>query len=399
MNRVATNPIVLAFLLCLLASAVGAADIELAEGCGLAEAITAANSDSQAGECLAGSGDDSIILVDDISLSETLPTIASGITIEGAGYSIDGAGRRVFHVNADGNLALKNLSISGGGADENDQPCHEPVDDTEADDASDADEESAPLPIGGAICIDGGRLTVSHSQFADNVSLDHGGVIISIGGQIEIADSTFAGNSAVAGGAISVTDGSLIVMSSEFSGNQAGEHGGALYISGAGVEIIEADFSANQAAQYGGAIDNIAGGQLTLQAVTFDGNLATTGGAIGNWMSELLVIDSQFTANQAENGGAIQSEDGQQAICASQFSGDQASNFGSAVYIVRGSLSAADNTFQGQAAAEGGVVHIIEPEATELNLGGNSFAHNTSPDCVGCAGAGADLSACRPEDD
>ncbi len=376
----------------LLAGAALAADIDLGDGCGLAEAIAAANSDRQAGGCAAGSGADSITLTGDISLDEDLPAIASAIAIQGDGYAIEAAGMRVFQVLAEGELALLDLTISGGGADEHAAPCREAE-----EEASDEAEESEAPVYGGAVCLQGGMLNVSNSLFQDNASLDMGGAIFSQGGAVDIRDTIFAGNHATSGGAISIIGGSVTISASEFIENTAAEHGGALYNAGGAAAIDDSQFSGNQAAQYGGAIDNIADGSMSVKASLFDGNTATTGGAIGNWRSGLLVIDSAFQANQAENGGAIQNEEGQPSICQSAFSANLASNYGSAIYNVRGRLSVADSGFTAQGAGQGGVIHIIEPEVAQVSLSGNSFADNAGADCVGCENASGETAHCQPE--
>jgi hypothetical protein len=56
--------------------------------CTLADAITAANTDTAVGGCPAGSGDDILNLTNDITLTSELPSIVSGITIEGNGRTI-----------------------------------------------------------------------------------------------------------------------------------------------------------------------------------------------------------------------------------------------------------------------------------------------------------------------
>ena len=70
----------------------GAASITVGGSCSLADAITAANTDAVAGGCAAGSGADVITLGGDVTLTADLPEITTDVTINGAGYTIDGAG-------------------------------------------------------------------------------------------------------------------------------------------------------------------------------------------------------------------------------------------------------------------------------------------------------------------
>lgn len=58
--------------------------------CTLADAITAANTDTAKGGCPAGSGADTITLQADAVLAAALPAITSAVTIEGGGHKIDG---------------------------------------------------------------------------------------------------------------------------------------------------------------------------------------------------------------------------------------------------------------------------------------------------------------------
>ena len=60
-----------------------AANITVNSTCSLADAITAANTDTATGGCQAGSGDDTITLTGNITLGAELPEIASTITVEG----------------------------------------------------------------------------------------------------------------------------------------------------------------------------------------------------------------------------------------------------------------------------------------------------------------------------
>jgi hypothetical protein len=98
--------------------------------CTLVDAVTAANTDHAAGGCVAGSGDDRLVLTTDVSLtapyvdaygSDTaFPVITSEITIDGNGFTIErdpGAPPfRLFAVGTDGTLQLNDASLIGGDA-------------------------------------------------------------------------------------------------------------------------------------------------------------------------------------------------------------------------------------------------------------------------------------------
>ncbi len=370
MNQL-TRVILILVLAQLAIPVVFAADIEVGEACGLADAIEAANRDTSVGACPPGAGDDAIRLTGDVTLDEALPAIATSLSIDGGGYTLDANGNRAFLVRGAGDLHITALTLTGGRADVDSAACIEPSAETDMDET---DESDAPEPagFGGAICIDGGAVGINASQFRDNSAERSGGAIANFGGALEIADS-------------------------EFSGNSAREHGGALYNEGGFVDLSGSAFSDNQAVEYGGAIDNISGARLVIAGGGFTGNLATTGGAIGNWRSSLFIAGSRFDANEAENGGAIQSEDGQPAICYSQFRGNVAGNFGAAIYSVRGELTAASNDLRGNSASEGGVIHIVEPEAAILGLRENNFADNAGEDCLDCGAVEEQAADCSAD--
>ena len=72
-------------------SLVHATSITINASCSLADAITAANTDTATGGCVGGSGADTITLSAAITLSARLPNIRSEIIIAGSGHSISGA--------------------------------------------------------------------------------------------------------------------------------------------------------------------------------------------------------------------------------------------------------------------------------------------------------------------
>ena len=86
--------------------------------CTLADAITAANSDTATGGCPAGTGDDTITLEKDVVLAAALPTITSTVIIEGGYHFISGNNNSkvgtVLKVASSGNLTLNQVIITRG---------------------------------------------------------------------------------------------------------------------------------------------------------------------------------------------------------------------------------------------------------------------------------------------
>ena len=172
-----------------------------------------------------------------------MPTISSPIILDGMGFSIDRDGAcllnnnnvdsseyRLMHILASGDLALNNITLSGGCAD-----------------------GALFARIGGAI-LNAGNLSLNNSTISGNEStLDGGGIYnsgtISIiknstfsensteeGGGIynnglitTIQNSTFSGNSSIVGGGISNRATINAIQNSTFSGNYALSSGGGIY--------------------------------------------------------------------------------------------------------------------------------------------------------------------------
>jgi hypothetical protein len=123
-----TTRIALAVLL-VLSHPLWAATIIVDEStCTLVDAITAANTDTATGGCLAGSSADTIELTADVTLTAPnnyyggsdigLPVVESEITLEGSGFTIERDPSAppflLFYVNSNGILALNEVTLRHG---------------------------------------------------------------------------------------------------------------------------------------------------------------------------------------------------------------------------------------------------------------------------------------------
>ncbi|MYD09199.1 MAG: hypothetical protein F4X02_04060 [Chloroflexi bacterium] len=166
----------------------------LPDDCTLADQIIAANTDAPAGACPAGQGANTITLRENIILDAPLPPIASDVTINGKGYSIDGDNRfRVFEVLG-ANVVFKNLRLTNG---------------------------NSPGADGGAI-------------YAHSAS------------EILISNMTFTNNSARSGGAVAVLGGKVGIYNSRFTDNSADERGGAIWFDAACHNTGNLEFEGNR---------------------------------------------------------------------------------------------------------------------------------------------------------
>ncbi len=182
--------------------------------CSLREAIANANaeSDTTAGDCVAGTGNDTIAfnLSGTITTASTLPAIAHTLEVDGTGQTItiDGASTHAVLVNFAGALTLNNLTIADGNSSAN-----------------------------GAGVINDGSLTVTASTFLANTAVDGGAILNFTGGTLTVTNSTFSGNAAAAGGAI-YSDHGGTVTNCTFSNNSATGSGAAIFANGGTIQIV-----------------------------------------------------------------------------------------------------------------------------------------------------------------
>jgi hypothetical protein len=300
MNTPLKHVLFLTTLLVLAGSAAQAASITVDAGgtCILADAITAANTDTATGGCPAGSGHDTITLQTDVTLAVALPQISSTITIKGGGHFISGNNDKnvgsVLRITDTGNLTLNETTVKNG-------------------------KVSVYPSNGGGINNIGGAVTLidctvsGNNTFTDpSYPVSYGGGIYNSGGSVTLTNSTVSGNTAASygGGIFSVEVGSVTLTNSTVSGNSAydpnaGGGGGIANVSGSTVTLTNSTVSGNTASSYhGGGIYNV-GGTATLINSTISGNAALTasGGGIYNNNGPLTLRSSLVSGNTAFMSG------------------------------------------------------------------------------------------------
>ena len=328
----------------LYSSFVHAADIDVGALCSLADAITAANTDAAVGGCEAGDGADTISLTGDITLDYELPDIESQLTIEGNGFSIDGAGKyRILYVNQSA-LTLTDVTLESGRAE-----------------------------FGAALANDGGQVRISESVIRDNSAVNAagaiynsetanlwiedtdvigntvsdpeggGGAIFNSKGQAHIERSRFNGNTAKVAAAI-YTDGTLNISESQFTANRADNSGGVMVMRGGEVWIITSQFSENDS-DWGGVFF-IASGSLYAAQNSFERNSASFGGVLyGEKEASLSCGRCRFSENEGGVGGAIYNQGGSVSVNHSSFSGHTTYDSG-VIYSAGGEVRVASSVFQ-----------------------------------------------------
>ena len=236
-----------------------AADIE-ADGsdCALADAITAANTDTETNGCTAGDGADTITLSADVTLSAALPTIAAELTIDGDSHFISGADTYAILVVEDADLTVMDVTLKEGSA-----------------------------VNGGAIYIQDGTLIVDDVVITENAARDHGGGIYASNGTLDIKGE------------------------SEISHNEAGDSGGGIWTNNVNATLVDVEVSENETGASGGGgmyFTTTIGSALGITTSTFRDNTAVLDGG-GLRMSNGVgsIVRSSFTENTADDGGAIKS--------------------------------------------------------------------------------------------
>lgn len=290
-----------------LASTITVADgavVAAADGhCSLVEAILNANDTEDgiapttgAADCAAGSptGADTIQLpvkgnfVVSVAHSQGdngpngLPAITGSVTIEGNGSTISraqaSAGFRLLEVRPGGDLVLRQLSLSGGDA---------------------GDEQGGAILVLGKLSALGVRLegnraesggavaawseaevNLDETTISGNTAGGSGGGLYASEATVVVADSTIGGNTAESGGGVAAVQGAATFLRSTLSGNEAAVEGGAVYIYDATVMIANSTVSGNRA-EYGAGASNH--GRLTLCSATVVLNTAVaSGGGVYN---------------------------------------------------------------------------------------------------------------------
>jgi hypothetical protein len=271
--------------------------IEVDGVCTLVDAITAAQTDTATGSCPAGSHEDEIHLLVDVTVSSVdntllgdngLPLITTEITILGNGHTISrspgSTDFRLFFVHYGGKLILVDTTISGG---------------------------FLPSFDGGAIYSQS-YLSLLRTTVSGNTG-QMGGAILAHHSLLSLIDSTVSQNSALAGGGVKTgASTTVLIMNSVITGNEAKNgDGGGINTLRSDVRIVESTISDNTALFSGGGIA-VFGGTLELVQSTVSGNSgwACDGGGgvavIGTYDSSAAVVtDSTLSGNTGMRGGGI----------------------------------------------------------------------------------------------
>ena len=253
--------------------------------CTLANAITAANTDSATSGCPAGSGADTLTLTADVTLAAALPKIASDLTIQGDTPTrfVSGDQKfRVFWVQS-GKVTLQNLTIRNGqatGSNGNNG------------NGSTVGGGGGALGAGGGLYIHSGNVTVTNVTFRQNVAQGGNGGRYGTpfsngqGGHFDNTGGGVAGTLGAAGG----------FGAGGGSGSTSGRSGAASLLGGQGITFYRETIASGG---NGGAIGGGGGGGGFKST---GGGGGGAGGAIFIRMGTLTLNNNTFTQNVAAGG-------------------------------------------------------------------------------------------------
>ena len=201
--------------------------VDANSACALADAISAANSDSAVGNCAAGSGADTIYLSGDITLAGNLPTITSSMTINSDDHTIKrvisgNQAYRIFNIDRGASLTLLCLQLIDG---------------------------RNHGKRGGAVRILNGSAQITDVRMENNwAELGGGALRVGNGSSATCNMCQFVDNHSPIGGAIWVGDeGSSLVLSNSMVYNNRAQRGGGMYIKQGSATIAGTTFSNNVA--------------------------------------------------------------------------------------------------------------------------------------------------------
>ena len=323
--------------------------------CSIVDAVISAETNQSFGGCLAGSGQDTIILSQDVTVSSEYNATGNAFPVISESLVVDLGGHTLTHQNISPNpvrlfkvlsstLTLKNGSIIFSST-------------------------NSPIPQnGGVVFSTASNLRFSSINIEGFGSIEKGGVAYVDGGSLIVRSSVFYENGANDGGVFYVENAPVNFVSSKFLNNDAVNEGGVLLTFGqTNVNISQSYFDMNKA-YYGGALNlGLAGDDdfFTIKTTQFEHNYTNIGGIVSlrGYNHQTTVDQSSFYDNKAFDVGSVIGND----------------NTGSITIV---------NTSFGQNESFGGPSAIFETTTgSSYKIAYSTFAHNNSNVGMGAFGA------------
>ena len=245
--------------------------------CTLADAITAANTDTATGGCPAGSGADRLDLVADITLTSRLPAIVSEVALQGNGHTVSrlptAPAFGILEIGSYRFVTIDRITITGG-----------------------QDGSGGGITVGSVA-----HVSITNSSIVDNTAGSGGGIDCSIC-FITLSDSLISDNTATFDGGGIFSSGAFRGVFSSYNGPSQSRPDS----SGVWNVLLRNSTLSNNTADEGGGLYTVGVGNFRLESSTVHGNSATLGGGIYNLDGDGSIENSTLSDNTASHkGGAI----------------------------------------------------------------------------------------------
>ena len=229
---------------------------------------------------------------------------------------------------------------------------------------------------GGAVMLNGGKLTVKDNSVISGSSANTGAAIYLYScTQMDISDLVISDTSARWNGAVYSNAGTLTVNNVTATNNTA-DKGTVFYISGGTATLENVTATSNTAANNGGVV-HVGAGTVEIKNMTATKNKAKYGGVIYAEGGNVTVTGGSFTENTSvESGGVIAAMGGTVTVNGSQINKNTA-NKGGAIYIEKGAHTASSLTANENSAPNGGAIYI-KGDTAALTLTNCTLNSNTT---------------------
>ena len=344
----------------------------LAVGAVSADEVTVSNFDGLKNEINDASGNLTIILDNNVSISNTL-TIDNGKNIT---LRADGTDRtlsrdnsftgNLFRVNSSGKLTItrsgnSNLTLDGMQISSANSLVYVDGGNFTLADGGILTNNTASNNGGGVYVDNSGTLTMSGGEISKNKANNGGGVYVkdgtftmsggtitnhtvNFGGGVHLNGGTFtmsgtakiSSNTADIGGGVNMYSGTFTMSGGEISGNTAGSRGGGVYGTGGTFTMSGGEISNNTAEWYGGGVFlnsklTMSGGEISKNKANNKAN-GDGGGVYVNYDGEFEMSSGTISKNKASEGGGVYLN-GKLTMSGGTISDNGADTSGTGVYV------------------------------------------------------------------
>ena len=230
-----------------------------------------------------------------------------------------------------------------------------------------------------------GTIVVSDSVFTDNSATEGAAINLDTAGSggLSVSGTTFSGGTATYGAAIAVSAGyPLAVSDSVFTDNVSTYAGGAVYAASSGsLTLSGVEFQSNTASQYGGAVFGQSALDVTVDTCTFEANEAGRGGGLyllgASAAYTFALSDTSFRSNVSTlgDGGAAYLFTYTVSVSRSSFIENESTQGGALSSAASAPFTASANLFCGNVSSGDGGAAMISNSTTETWLN-NLFIDN-----------------------